>query len=54
MPINDKIKQQQFNSKQQKAGMQLIFTANWLNNPVRGGLAAALTVPPAVQRPGAS
>jgi len=32
MPINDEIKQQQFNSEQQKAGMQLIFTANWLNN----------------------
>ncbi len=32
MAIEDKIKQSQFDNPQQKAGMNLIFTANWLSN----------------------
>ncbi len=32
MKIEEEIKQPQFNNPQQKAGMNLIFTANWLSN----------------------
>jgi DNA-binding MarR family transcriptional regulator len=32
MKIEEEIKQAQFNNAQQKAGMNLIFTANWLSN----------------------
>ncbi|MBE9461361.1 MarR family winged helix-turn-helix transcriptional regulator [Dyadobacter subterraneus] len=32
MTIEEEIRQAQFNSVQQKAGMNLIFTANWLSN----------------------
>ena len=32
MTIEKEIKQPQFNNPQQKAGMNLIFTANWLTN----------------------
>jgi DNA-binding MarR family transcriptional regulator len=32
MGIEEEIKQPQFNNPQQKAGMNLIFTANWLSN----------------------
>jgi DNA-binding MarR family transcriptional regulator len=32
MKIEDEIKQQQFDSPQDKAGMNIIFTANWLLN----------------------
>lgn len=32
MGIEEEIKQPQFNNPQQKAGMNVIFTANWLSN----------------------
>ena len=34
MKIEDEIKQEQFNRPQDKAGMNLIFTANWLLNKI--------------------
>ena len=38
MKIQDEIKQEGFNSPQHKAGMNLIFTANWLSNEIANTL----------------
>jgi len=40
MKIEVEIKQQQFTTVQQKAGMNLIFTANWLSNLYTAALSA--------------
>jgi DNA-binding MarR family transcriptional regulator len=34
MKIEDELKQQQFNAPQHRAGMNIIFTANWLLNEI--------------------
>lgn len=38
MKIEEEIKQTKFNNAQQKAGMNLIFTANWLSNQYASAL----------------
>lgn len=38
MRIEEEINQEQFNGSQQKAGMNIIFTANWLSNQYASAL----------------